>query len=67
MNKKYLVMRILPYGEFAYVKSYEREMDAWCYLGEMEHNICETANPPVTYEEANKQVMAAYRIFEPVC
>lgn len=48
------------------VQGFSSEMDAWCYIGELEHNKC-VENPKLSYEDANKLVGRQYRIYGTVC
>ena len=47
------------------VDSFEKEMDAWLYIGRLEHELCEKVIG-LPYDEADKIVRARYRIYAAV-
>ena len=66
MGKRFQVMKVGTDGGFVFVKSFDTEMKAWTYLGELEHNLC-MEDEGLSYKDASEIIQKVYRIFEPVC
>ena len=64
MNK-FLVMGLFN-GKLIVKGAFDTELEAWTYIGELEHEEC-LARPELTCREASKVIQSQYRIFKPVC
>ena len=61
----YLVMRITEDEAFEFVKAFQTEIEAWTYIGWLEHKACMN-DSGLSFEDASKLVNEEYRIFKPV-